>query len=451
MHAIQTTRRLTVLSARAAVFCWFFLASLMAAVASGAEPKPSPHRFIPAGALVAFVEFDGLDAHADAWKATAAHGLLVDTPAGSMMTELAKQVWDGFAKLVPDVKIPGADLIAVNDHLMHRGFVIAVHEAEAGNAAFILVLNGFAEKPIRERMERLFLLGFAAPGTNKLPAPIRLRGREVYQVADDSAKTLDAVIPVPPEPARAAAPRGPWLSWWYEGDDLVVIAGPIEDLEGMPDPSKKATPAAVHTRYQAAVLDVIEGKQPDVATHAAYVSALAEGKDIKGFESDGLFFIESGSVKGLLGGMDEGRDALALLGLSAGLDPASKMTQLLAPGVPESRDQGRKAGEPAAEAGGGRCRAAAAGPGQDPRPRWNQSNRRPLGFSGEGALDGYPGRGAGARKGLVAWLDQPAFRKDRLPPIPRGATAFAIDSLDLLASYQKVVACLKAARARAGR
>ena len=48
------------------------------------------------------------------------------------------------------------------------------------------------------------------------------------------------------------------------------------------------------------------------------------------------------------------------------------------------------------------------------------------------------------RTGVVAWMEQPAFRKDHLPPIPRGTSGFAVNSFDPGVGYQKIVDSLKA-------
>jgi hypothetical protein len=71
---------------------WLFLALLIATTAQAADARSSPHRHIPAKNLIAYFEFDGLDAHADAWKGTAAYATLVKTKAGAMISDLAKQV-----------------------------------------------------------------------------------------------------------------------------------------------------------------------------------------------------------------------------------------------------------------------------------------------------------------------------------------------------------------------
>ena len=316
--------------------------------------------------MIAYVEFDGLDAHADAWKATAAHGLLVKTPAGSMMTELAKQVLDRLFKTVPDCKVTGADLIALHEHLTRRGFVAAVHEVDEDNLACTLVLNGFGEKPIREQLERLLKLGLAVPEMKQLPSPVRLRGRDVYQIAGESEKKRDDPPGEEAPPARLEvldAPARPRLSWWFEGDDLVLISCPIDESPVTTEPEKMKPLAAVHSDYCTAVFDVTEAKRPHVATHPAYLSAVAQGTDIKGFEADGLFFINDRALLEDLG-----------------LDGIKRVVG-----------------------------------------RW--------GFQDKALLTDVRVEAPAPRKGLVAWLDQPAFRKDLLPPLPRGTDViFVVDS-----------------------
>ena len=55
-------------------------------------PQPAPlARHVPRQKLLAYLEFDGLDAHTDAWRATAAYKLLSDTKLGSVIEDLALQ------------------------------------------------------------------------------------------------------------------------------------------------------------------------------------------------------------------------------------------------------------------------------------------------------------------------------------------------------------------------
>ena len=97
----------------------------------------------------------------------------------------------------------------------------------------------------------------------------------------------------------------------------MLISVPLSTFGLMQNPAAGKRLAEVHTGQLTAVLDVLEGKQPNVTTHPAYVAAISEGKDIKGFESDGLFFIDPGAKGGLFGRLLEGPAAspLSMLGI----------------------------------------------------------------------------------------------------------------------------------------
>jgi hypothetical protein len=453
MHAIRTARRPTMLSPAAILCRCLLLSSFVATLAAAAEPRPSPHRFIPAKGLVAYVEFDGLAAHADAWRATAAHGLLLDTPAGSMITELAKQLVDRLCKEVPGGQVVGADLIALDDHLIQHGFAVAVHVLDENNSICTVVLTGFGAKPVRERLERLVTLASGVRDVTKLSAPVRVRGRDVHQIADPAPKNPhlgDEPFALPAQPAPPAGPSVPWLSWWFEGDDLVLICGPDADAAALAAHAVKRNAAATLAGHRATVFDVIEGKQPNVETHAGYLSALAEGKDLKGFESDGLFFIDPGNEKGFFAVLNGNRESLALQGLAT----IGDMAGFLLPGASQPAEADQKPVEERLPLG------LPSGPGSPPKPvaaaRDEADPARILGldavkrivgrwgFQGKALLTDVRVVAPAPRHGIAAWLDQPAFRKDRLPPIPRETSTFAVDSLDLAATYHKTVGVLKA-------
>ncbi len=209
---------------RRAALIAFAFAALLASPAMAAEPKPTSQRFIPARELIAYVEFDGLAAHADAWHATAAHAMLAKTPAGDMMTEVARQLADRFLKMVPGGKLTGADLLALQDHLVHHGFAVSLHRHRDDVYSWTIVLNRIGHKGTRERFDRLIEPVSAPTPAAPLPKPTRLRGRDVYQVVRRAAATpagladfgAPAAEPAPP------APASPWLSWWFEADDLIV-------------------------------------------------------------------------------------------------------------------------------------------------------------------------------------------------------------------------------------
>ncbi len=254
--------------------------------------KVEPHRLLPAAGLVAYAEFDELDAHAIAWRGTAAHAMLVGTSAGSMMTELARQVADRLLKMVPAGRdVTAADLLALQDHLTRRGFALATYGHGEELTSSVLILGGVGEKGIRERFERVLRLVIDPTGETKLPAPTRLRGRDVMEIIETPRAGLDLNFPVlPRQVAGANEVKVPWLSWWFEGDDLILVAGPSGGFALLVERKEKPAPPT-HKDRVAAVLDAIEGKGPNVSTHPGYIAAMAQGKDIRGFEADGLAFV----------------------------------------------------------------------------------------------------------------------------------------------------------------
>ena len=69
-------------------------------------------------------------------------------------------------------------------------------------------------------------------------------------------------------------------------------------------------------------------------THAAYLAAVADGKNIKGFEPDGLFFIDPGNNKGVFTQLLGSTGALAQLGAQSGLLPAAGFDVPVPPTMP---------------------------------------------------------------------------------------------------------------------
>jgi hypothetical protein len=427
-------------------------------MAWSAEPRPSPSRLTPAKGLAAYIEYDGLDAHSKAWKASAAHGILVESHAGPMMTELARQVLDRLCQTVPGCKLTGSDVMNLQEHVVQRGFSIAIHHLDEGESITVVVRDAGAGSA-RGRFDHLFHLAAAAEEGGKLPDPVKLRGRAVFQLRRSAgpAPVFDVIGAAPPpaldQPAR---PGSPWLSWWFEGEDLVLVSGPAEDLAASLDPGKTAQFAAAHLKQRAAVLDVIEGKAPSVATSAAYAPAWAEGKDIKGFEPNGLLFIDTGVGQGLLAGLPSlGEDQALAAWLKAQefSSPPSTTAATRADSVSESLPElpddpfqpdehvefGAEGIDPAGEAARRHLDPAVL-LGLDGikrvTVRW--------GFKENALLTVVRVEAPAPRKGLVAWVDQPSFRTDRLPPLPRGASTFAVQSFDVAASYQKLVDMLKA-------
>ncbi|MFI5456020.1 MAG: hypothetical protein ACHRXM_11280 [Isosphaerales bacterium] len=416
MLLFRTTRPTVPFRARLTAVCWLLVALLIPSTAAPGEPRPSSHRYIPARGLVAYFEFDGLDAHADAWKATAAHVLLTKTRAGAMMTEAAGKWVDWLADENLGL-LTRAETVAVGDHLLRKGFVLAIHNRGVTGFDVTLVLNGFGGKDVRYRFLTSMLFGPDEKGGDLLWGPVRLRGRDVFVLRYDEqppapARLKDDERGLIPDPANDKKANLAHLSInaWVEGDDVIIIwhddstAGPCE-------PEAPKTLTEMHKDDITPVFDAIEGKVPNVTTHPGYLSALAGDKDIKGSEPIGLFFAGPSDNKGLFTAVMEWDRAAAQKGES--------QRRLQLPGGTELMSG---------------------------FPVWKELEARGLddikriavrwGFQGKAVLTDVRIEAPVPRKVLSIWFDQPALNKTHLPPVPPGINTFAVASFKPAKTYQ---------------
>ena len=207
----------------------------------------SPANLIPADNLLFHAEFDGLDAHAAAWRKTAAYRVLTETSTGAMLEDL-------FAQAIPRsprLQVPAADLLKVGKHLAQAGFTAGqTVSTDADKPRFVNIFvfrQAFSNKDVRPIFARL-LQGMPKGGTN--PRVVTKAGLKIV-----TGQTGDSQF-----------------FWWVEGtkkEDLILVTG---------------SPGA-----DDAVLDVLAGKSPSVRTHPIR-TALAETK--AGFERTGLAFLD---------------------------------------------------------------------------------------------------------------------------------------------------------------
>lgn len=288
------------------------LALALTITATGRAADPPPRR-LPAQGVVAYVEYDGLDAHQAAWDATASRAILEKTPAGKLTREVARQVFDRLFQLAPDLKLNGADTLTMLDTPVRRGFALAAYsQGDTGWAA--VVLNGLGRAGTRPGVERLL-----KELDIDVNAPERVRGRDVYHASPpappkpdgDKDNDQDAAPPKPDDDKdndQDAPPPAPTLSCWFEGDSLVILASgvPSDDEQGeekdeaKEEKKDKAKPAPTHAQQLQRIFDAFDGKGPDVTTHPGFRAARDEGSDLPGFEPDGLFFIEAAGAPALL-------------------------------------------------------------------------------------------------------------------------------------------------------
>ncbi|MDR3638921.1 MAG: hypothetical protein P4L84_34265 [Isosphaeraceae bacterium] len=474
------------------------IAVWLGAVPARAEPKAPIAGRVPAEGLVVYLEYDGIDSHRKAWEATAASAIIDRTPTGAMAAEVSRQVLDQVLKAVPDAKVHAGDLTSLLRDAVGDGFALAIYGRGEDSFCGVLVCRGLGREDARRRLEKV-RLGLLSAGEDPKPLPaVKIRGRDVYQPATSPAP--DAGAGDGEGKAAPVAASEPSQSFWFEGNDLFVVfsnssAAPAEAAEGeVAAQRERARPT--HRGDLDAVFDAIDGKAKSVSTHDGYITAIAEGKDVNGFEADGLCFVDLGGKSGLLKGMLEGVGAMSPLADST---PASGLSlpsgrylrdddQLIPPGPPGERNvvpSGAELNDEAAQAPERplppqpiRPCATTDGNADDPPGPEHPLKPDEKGKAGQALKEeapkeidaiamlglrgikqliirwGFQGKGLvtvvrleipAPREGLMALIDQPSFRKDRLPPIPRRVTSFAIGSFDPARGYAAIVAQAKKA------
>jgi len=214
-------------------------------------PAPTPPdtrplaRYIPRDNLVVYIETDGLDAHADAWKKTAAYAMLTETQLGGMLEAVAAQLADKALAARPGSKITGADAVAMLKMLAQRGFAFGLNVDAKGDKPVhaTLVVRAAAAREYRPQFSRLIgtLMGGAKPQVVK--------------------KGTRSVVVVP----RAA---GSW-AWWAEGNDVVFGLISADDAD--------------------VTIETLDGKRPGAVDHPVRAELAREEA---GFHPSGLVFID---------------------------------------------------------------------------------------------------------------------------------------------------------------
>ncbi len=210
-------------------------------------------KYIPKGDLFAYIEFQGIDAHADAWKATAASKVLNDTTTGAMLEDILSQMFSAqVAKLAP----PGATIdkqygVSLIKHLARSGFVLGLSKnAKSKNGMTGTVVVRGALRPDSKALFAQFIRGISATGVKNeklakpgnrdviaiMKADMTLQGywwvenKEDLVIADDA----DAVI-------AALDGKSPSAADLPARNDLLKAEGGLDplgaawlDVEGLP-------------------------------------------------------------------------------------------------------------------------------------------------------------------------------------------------------------------------
>ncbi len=304
-----------------------------AAQAPGATAAASLTRYVPQHDLIACLEFEGLDAHGEAWRKTAAYRLLNNTSMGALLEDLATQVIDQTQQSRPqDQRVPAGRVLNVLKQVARSGLAVALFGKPNGEHVMLVIRKG-SQQDVARLMEHMTANEPGQP--DQIPAPIQKGGRTVH-------------------------PLGTENCWWLEKDDLILT-----DQEGIET-----------------VVAVIEGKQPSATAHPLR-SVLSRSSE--GFEPAAYGFVDMAALPA----------------------PPEKAARLGLGGVKRIELQ------------------------------W--------GFQGEALLTRLHVAAPAPRQGLLGLFDQPTFDAASLPLIPAGRTAFAVLSIDLAKTYDRVVSLLKSA------
>jgi prepilin-type processing-associated H-X9-DG protein len=158
-------------------------------------------RYFPRQDLVVYAEFDGLDAHRDAWTRTALYRLLNETTTGALYERSLGRLLEIILRKQAGAPANGRELFALGIHVVRSGFAVGINRAGGAGPprSFAVVLRDASRGAPRAIVDRLLRAG--ANPRSRVEKVKRPDGRELQVVADSTAGHL---------------------AWWPEGDDLVV-------------------------------------------------------------------------------------------------------------------------------------------------------------------------------------------------------------------------------------
>src|SRR5262249_31981795 len=155
---------------------------------AGARDASTPlASYVPRQDLFLYLELDGLNAHADAWHASAAYKLLNDTKLGALLEDFIGQGVDLAQQSVPvEKRVKPAEVIGLIKHGAHRGLVLGAW-GKAPNQVSLVIVARRADRPEVHRLLEAAAaanLGQRDEGEAKV-APIQKAGRTLHPLDKD--------------------------------------------------------------------------------------------------------------------------------------------------------------------------------------------------------------------------------------------------------------------------
>ena len=160
-------------------------------------------KYVPSQDLIGYLEWDGLDAHADAWKKTAASKVLNETTTGAMLEEIISQLADTMPAGPRGRAVSGPQAAAMVQHVVHKALVLGIagKPKQDKNPRITAMIRGCGAGTPSRLFEKFIRQGARDPE----PQTSNVDGREVTLFAE-----------------------APQVAYFVEDDDLVVVSGDLE-------------------------------------------------------------------------------------------------------------------------------------------------------------------------------------------------------------------------------
>lgn len=145
------------------------------------QGEDSLARFVPAEKLALYIEFQGLDAHAQAWRRSAAYKLLNETTLGTLFEEIAKQGIDAVVKRGGVDKAKVTEGVALFETIGRRGFMVSANAVDERQWHGLLVIRGGEGPDLFKTIDRMIVDSNMAKEGAKT---ITREGRSIKVVGD---------------------------------------------------------------------------------------------------------------------------------------------------------------------------------------------------------------------------------------------------------------------------
>jgi Protein of unknown function (DUF1559) len=237
------------------------------APAAGERNAASPlARLVPRQDLWLYLEFDGLDAHQDSWRKSAAYKLLNETKLGVLLEDLCLQAIELFEESVPaEKRINAVDAVSLAKLIARDGFVLAASGKPPGDSRILLVLRHGDRPELKSVLETVIARRHGGTGEATEAGPIQKAGRTFNRFGAGSV-------------------------WWVEKGDLIVTGqSRVEEILAVLDRRK---PSALEHPLRAELTKAEGGFQPAAVgfLDMAVLEPLSSGQ--VGLGMDGLKRIE---------------------------------------------------------------------------------------------------------------------------------------------------------------